>query len=154
MMQDDKLIALLDRYTRDEITKKPLAEHGAAPQRLPATAYGELFDLCLTHDEQQRSAALKHAAWMAAEAPIFLKKALKAEKAARDVVCETVGEVIPTAHAHAAASRALQSAREKAHRWLGFIQGVLWLSGVFTLDELKEHSRKCSDEPDKPETTT
>jgi len=30
---------------------------------------------------------------------------------------------------------------EKAMRWLGFMQGVLWHSSHFTLDELKEHSR-------------
>lgn len=31
--------------------------------------------------------------------------------------------------------------REKAFRWLGFVQGVLWLGGVYTLEELKNHSR-------------
>ncbi len=30
---------------------------------------------------------------------------------------------------------------EKAMRWLGFMQGALWGMGLFTLDELKEHSR-------------
>jgi hypothetical protein len=30
---------------------------------------------------------------------------------------------------------------EKAMRWLGFLQGVLWESGEFSLDDLKEHSR-------------
>jgi len=30
---------------------------------------------------------------------------------------------------------------EKMHRWLGFIQGVLWCEGFFTLEELKEHNR-------------
>jgi len=30
---------------------------------------------------------------------------------------------------------------EKAMRWLGFIQGVLFMTGWFTLDELKNHSR-------------
>lgn len=29
----------------------------------------------------------------------------------------------------------------KFMRWLGFIQGVLWQRGWFTLDELKEHNR-------------
>jgi hypothetical protein len=27
----------------------------------------------------------------------------------------------------------------KAHRWIGFIQGVLWASGRYTIDELREH---------------
>ena len=34
----------------------------------------------------------------------------------------------------------------KAKRWLGFIQGCLWTSGVHTLDDLKNHNQ-----PDEPE---
>ena len=35
-----------------------------------------------------------------------------------------------------------ESARlEKAFRWLGFIQGVLWTRGVTTLDTLKDHNK-------------
>lgn len=34
---------------------------------------------------------------------------------------------------------------EKVMRWYGFLQGVLWVQGIFTLDELKDHSR-----PDYP----
>lgn len=30
---------------------------------------------------------------------------------------------------------------DKAHRWLGFIQGVMWVEKIYTLEELKEHSR-------------
>ena len=30
---------------------------------------------------------------------------------------------------------------EKAFRWLGFIQGVLWARGYYTLDQLKDHNR-------------
>ena len=30
---------------------------------------------------------------------------------------------------------------DKAHRWLGFMQGVLWVNRMFTLDELMEHNR-------------
>lgn len=30
----------------------------------------------------------------------------------------------------------------KAMRWLGFMQGALWMAGIFTLEELKEHSRR------------
>lgn len=29
---------------------------------------------------------------------------------------------------------------EKAFRWLGFIQGVLWTEGIYTIDELKKHN--------------
>ena len=30
---------------------------------------------------------------------------------------------------------------EKAHRWLGFIQGVFWADRRFTLEQLKDHNR-------------
>lgn len=30
---------------------------------------------------------------------------------------------------------------DKAFRWLGFVQGVLWTLRIYTLDELKNHSR-------------
>lgn len=36
---------------------------------------------------------------------------------------------------------------EKAARWVGFAQGVLFATGVYTLDELKEHSRNGSLRP-------
>lgn len=41
--------------------------------------------------------------------------------------------------------------REKSMRWIGFIQGILYCEDVYTVDELKNHSR-----PDytDPETTS
>ena len=33
---------------------------------------------------------------------------------------------------------------EKANRWLGFIQGVLWTTGVRTIDEMREDNRAQS----------
>ncbi len=30
---------------------------------------------------------------------------------------------------------------EKVFRWLGFIQGCLWRSGVYTVEEMKDHNR-------------
>lgn len=30
--------------------------------------------------------------------------------------------------------------QDKAHRWLGFIQGVCWAKGVFTIKEMREHN--------------
>jgi hypothetical protein len=30
---------------------------------------------------------------------------------------------------------------EKAMRWLGFVQGVLWTNGVFTIDEMRDDNR-------------
>lgn len=29
----------------------------------------------------------------------------------------------------------------KAMRWLGFIQGVLWCEGAYTIEEMKGHNR-------------
>ena len=29
---------------------------------------------------------------------------------------------------------------DKAFRWLGFVQGVLWTEGIYTLNEMKDHN--------------
>lgn len=29
----------------------------------------------------------------------------------------------------------------KSHRWLGFAQGILWMDGIFTIDDLQAHVR-------------
>lgn len=39
------------------------------------------------------------------------------------------------------AMEATQGDREKAMRWLGFIQGVLWTSGVYSIEDMKNHNR-------------
>lgn len=31
--------------------------------------------------------------------------------------------------------------KEKAMRWLGFIQGVLWTNGIYKIHELKDHNK-------------
>jgi hypothetical protein len=31
--------------------------------------------------------------------------------------------------------------REKGFRWLGFIQGVLWMEKIYTIQEMKDHNR-------------
>ena len=39
--------------------------------------------------------------------------------------------------------------KEKAMRWLGFVQGVLWLKGYYTIDEMKGHTKsgkECKEE--------
>ncbi|MBA4370605.1 MAG: hypothetical protein C0418_03380 [Coriobacteriaceae bacterium] len=33
-----------------------------------------------------------------------------------------------------------QNRREKAYRWIGTIQGILWLGGVFSIAELRKHN--------------
>lgn len=35
--------------------------------------------------------------------------------------------------------------QEKAMRWLGFMQGALWILRWYSLEELKEHGRKASE---------
>ena len=30
---------------------------------------------------------------------------------------------------------------EKAFRWLGFVQGVFWVLGLYTIEEMKNHNR-------------
>ncbi len=35
----------------------------------------------------------------------------------------------------------IQKDAEKAHRWLGFIQGMLWANQIFTIEDLKNHNR-------------
>lgn len=32
---------------------------------------------------------------------------------------------------------------DKLNRWLGFVQGVLWSTGIFTLTELRAQTRKA-----------
>ncbi len=34
----------------------------------------------------------------------------------------------------------LREQKEKFFRWLGFVQGVLWVLGDFTIQELREHN--------------
>jgi hypothetical protein len=36
--------------------------------------------------------------------------------------------------------RLLESQLDRANRWLGFVQGVLWMAGVFTIRELADHN--------------
>ena len=33
---------------------------------------------------------------------------------------------------------------DKVYRWLGFVQGVLWAEGIYTLTELMNHNTKDS----------
>lgn len=34
-----------------------------------------------------------------------------------------------------------KEAWDKANRWLGFIQGVFWMHGTFTLNQMRDHNR-------------
>lgn len=35
----------------------------------------------------------------------------------------------------------LNGAWDKFNRWLGFVQGVFWLHGDYTLDQMRDHNR-------------
>lgn len=48
----------------------------------------------------------------------------------------------PLAHAHWMVQMARELSLEKANRWLGFVQGVLWCEKVFTVDEMRDQTRK------------
>ena len=55
------------------------------------------------------------------------------------------------AHCHAMLDQVEQFAKEgcdgKMFRWFGFIQGVLWATGDFTLSQLKNHDQSDNDNP-------
>ena len=36
---------------------------------------------------------------------------------------------------------------EKVFRWLGFMQGALWVIGVFSIDEMRDHNRPDASVP-------
>lgn len=129
MMRDDKLIELFEFYSK--------SGWGCGGAKWPDDAYAVLLDLTNRDNTGDLLVFVKnHAAWMAAQAIDFVKEAQKIE----DLPLSALETERIDARYKA------RSKREKAHRWLGFIQGVLWLSGVYTLDELKEHSHKCSDD--------
>jgi hypothetical protein len=119
MMRDDKLIELFRRYV------------GVSPPvKLADVDYARRIAI-ETDPYYFQTRATMHATWMATVAIEFIHNAQMFESISEQSDFER---------------RKARSAREKAHRWLGFIQGVLWMAGVFTLDELKEHSHKCSDD--------
>jgi hypothetical protein len=144
-MQDDKLVELLRFYAgaegaerlSDEMYKK-LAFEARADK--PSEGDITFFTREIFISERE---ALKHAAWMALEAKKMLEETASLEDDAQHGV-----NLVNKAGAVTIRTKNIVSKREKAMRWLGFIQGVLWMSGTFTLDELKEHSRRCSDDPD------
>lgn len=49
---------------------------------------------------------------------------------------EMMGMIGDTDHHYISTSN-----REKMHRWLGFVQGVLWTERIFTIDHLRTHVR-------------
>lgn len=139
MMRDDKLIELFEFYAKGEAGGNWLSS--VEPTKLGDFSYGEHWSFDKLRDYED---ARRHAAWMAKEAIGFIKEAQGFEASSR---VEGLPELTNWEEMYKAHSK-----REKAHRWLGFIQATLFLCGAYTLNELKEHSRKCSDEPEKEET--
>ena len=37
----------------------------------------------------------------------------------------------------------MDNREQKAHRWLGFIQGALWRMDVFTINEMRKHNSRA-----------
>lgn len=129
MMRDDKLLELFDFYADDG---------SPGPEKLVDADYKDYFDLACAgstdgEDVAMRRKACNHAAWMATEAKKFIIEAQALEGKEGEWELTHRSEPPPG-----------RSKREKAHRWLGFIQAALWLGGMYSLDELKNHSRKCS----------
>lgn len=132
-MQDDKLIKLFDFYSR---CARPVQLHENEYKR--RVALDAIYTNRDGYSRSMNELAREHAAWMALEAKKFIEEARQLER-----------DAIDSDSPFSAPVQKAQSKREKAHRWLGFIQGVLWMAGVFTLDELKEHSHQCSADYEK-----
>lgn len=129
MMRDDKLIELFKMY---------VSRAGPWLNRLESDLYDVPVSQYVTMTDRKKQVG--HAAWMAAEAIGWIEEAQRLEASAPKLL-------IKDSHSYVRDMPiAARSKREKAHRWLGFIQGVLWMAGAFTLNELKEHSHKCSDD--------
>ncbi len=73
----------------------------------------------------------------------FIKKGIAAEK-------HPTGEfphdsISALEHCHRMLDNIITFASEgrtgKAYRWLGFVQGVCWSSGMYTIDDMRDHNR-------------
>lgn len=74
---------------------------------------------------------------------LFVKKGVGKLDFPHDVAlsCANLG----LEHCHGMLDKIVEFVREnrmeKTFRWLGFIQGVLWSNGIYTLEDLKNHNR-------------
>lgn len=62
----------------------------------------------------------------------------------KNMSADDLGSLEATAHALWMCGQVKEIATqdlEKACRWLGFIQGVLWVRGFYTVDDMREHNR-------------
>ncbi len=77
---------------------------------------------------------------------LFAERGMQRVKVSHDMVPQNAGEQLGHAYAMLPQLREFvaEGRLEKAFRWLGFIQGVLWANGVFVLEDLKNHNRPVS----------
>ncbi len=76
----------------------------------------------------------------------FFKKGIKKKDYPHGVLLQSIEDGLQ--HCHGMLDKITEFVEQdrmgKAFRWLGFIQGVLWLSGIYTLNDLKNHNRPSS----------
>lgn len=145
MMVDEKLIKLFEFYSKGEAGGNWLSSQ--PPEKFGHVAYEEHWTFDKLSDYE---AARRHAAWMAVECISCIKEAqsIEKEREARAEDLHGAANIDPILDDVKLLHLKARSKREKAHRWLGFIQATLFFCGAFTLNELKEHSRSCSDDFD------
>jgi len=85
-------------------------------------------------DPRNKEKVLSHTMWMCEQALGFLQ----------DPVSVPGSDVMLTARLEQ--DKLNQRKVEKAMRWLGFIQGMLFYTGHYTIDEMRAHSAS----PDEP----
>lgn len=79
-------------------------------------------------DPRNKEAVLSHTMWMCEQGLEFLKEVPK--DVATDLVLEARLKYESVERSHV----------EKSMRWLGFIQGMLFYTGHYTIDEMRAHS--------------
>ena len=82
---------------------------------------------------RQSPTALFHAAWMCGQLTAMAHRTLEVMEAM--ATGQAMGVTIKEQWVEA---RLLEG---KCNRWLGFVQGVLWMSGIYTIDQLRDHVR-------------
>lgn len=59
----------------------------------------------------------------------------------RWMIQQALGFLIEADRLHGLDNKAMLELRSKAMRWLCFMQGVLWIQGAYSIDEMKTHNR-------------
>ena len=101
---------------------RKLDEMNVPAERSPPARHAPVAD-----DER----TLRHARWMCGEIETMAKRTM--ELMAEMALAANLGHTIREEFVEV---RLLEG---KACRWIGFVQGVLWSAGVYTIDEMREH---------------